>query len=192
MTKPTTTVDLLDTIRVHKTAGTSRETVSTQAPVVIATTEDIRVGSVMIRSDVRLPKSAHFESKRYGPWRVLTGVDGFSVERALSEAGWHFFFIVSEVKAAAVAFTHQGAMKSALKKVTMAIEAQTFNSLEIVGILTKRFLGLHYVRIVAHPRHSKNSPYRRDLDPHQMPRNIWNFKQVLRRSSEIGRTSKAM
>jgi hypothetical protein len=84
----TTTVDLLDTVRVHETAGTSGKVGATQAPVVIATMEDIRAGSVLIRSDVRLPGAAHFESKRYGGWKVLTGVNGFSVERALSEAGF--------------------------------------------------------------------------------------------------------
>ena len=192
MTETTTTVDLLETVRVHETAGASGETASTQAPVVIATMADIRAGSVLIRSDVPLPESARFESKRYGAWKVLTGVNGFSVERALSEAGWHFFFMVPEVRAGAVASTPQSAMRRALKKATMAVEAQNFNALEIVGITTKRFLGLYYVQVVAHARHAKHSPYLRDLDPHYVPRNVWNFKQALRRRAEIGRTSKAI
>ena len=83
-------------------------------------------------------------------------------------------------------------MRKALKKVATAIEAQNFNALELVEITTKRFLGLHYATVVAHARHSKHSPYLRDLDPDYMPRKVWNFKQALRRRALIGRTSKGI
>jgi hypothetical protein len=192
MTKTTATLDVLETIRVHETAGIGVKTPTTPVPVVIATTEDIQAGSVMIKSGARLPESAPFESKPYGHWKLLAGVDGFAVERTLSEAGWHFFFMVPETRAAAISSTPQGAVRKALKKMTAAIEAQDYNALEIVGITTKRFLGLYYARVVAHARHFKQSPYLRDLDPHYVPRNVWDFKQVLRRRAQIGRTSKAI
>ena len=192
MTETTATLDLLETTRGHRAAGTGVATPTTPTPVVVATTEDIRAGSVLIKSDVRLPQSVRFESKQYGHWKVLTGVDGFTVERDLSKAGWHFFFMVPETGVSAVSSTPHGAVRKALKKVAAAIEAQSFNALEIVGITTKRFLGLYYARVVAHARHSKHSPYLRDLDPHFVPRNVWDFKQVLRRRAQIGRTSKAI
>ena len=192
MTKTTATLDVLETIREHQTAGIGVKTPTTPAPVVIATTEDIQAGSVMIKSGARLPESARFESKQKVHWNVLAGVDGFAVERTLSEAGWHFFFMVPETRAAAVSSTPQGAVRKALKKATAAIEAQDYNALEIVEITTKRFLGLYYARVVAHARHAKHSPYLRDLDPHYVPRNVWNFKQALRRRGQIGRTSKGI
>jgi hypothetical protein len=192
MTETTATLDLLETIRVHETAGIGVKTPTTPVPAVIATTEDIQAGSVMIKSGARLPESAPFESKPYGHWKLLAGVDGFAVERTLSEAGWHFFFMVPETMASAVSSTPQGAVRKALKKVTAAIETQDYNALEVVGITTKRFLGLHYATVVAHARHSKHSPYLRDLDPHYVPRNVWNFKQALRRRGQIGRTSKGI
>jgi hypothetical protein len=191
MTETTATLDLLETIRGHEAAGTGVETPTTPTPVVVATTEDIRTGSVLIKSDVRLPQSVRLESKQYGHWKLLTGVDGFTVERALSKAG-HFFFMARETRVSAVSSTPHGAVRKALKKVGAVIEAQNFNALEIVGITTKRFLGLHYATVVAHARHSKHSPYLGDLDPHYVPRNVWNFKQALRRRGQIGRTSKGI
>ena len=192
MTETTATLDLLETIRGHEAAGTGVETPTTPTPVVVATTEDIRTGSVLIKSDVRLPQSVRLESKQYGHWKLLTGVDGFTVERALSKAGWHFFFMARETRVSAVSSTPHGAVRKALKKVAEAIEAQSFNALEIAGIATKRFLGLHCATVVAHARHSKHSPYLRDLDPNYVPRNVWNFKQALRRRGQIGRTSKGI
>ena len=192
MTETTATLDLLETNRGHEAAGTGVETPRTPTPVVVATIEDIRAGSVLIKSDVRLPQSVRFESKQYGHWKLLTRVDGFTVERALSKAGWHFFFIVPETRVSAVSSTPHGAMRKALKKVAAAIEAQNFNALEIVGITTRRFPGLYYVTVIAHARHSKDSPFLRDLDPHYVLLNVWDFKQGLRRRASIGRTSKAI
>jgi hypothetical protein len=192
MTETTATLNLLETIRGHRADGTGVETPTTPTPVVVATTKDIRAGSVLIKSGARLPQSVRFESKQYRHWKLLTGVDGFTVERALSKVGWHFFFMVPETRVSAVSSTPHGAVRKAVKKVAAAIEAPSFNALEIVGITTKRFLGLYYARVVAHARHSKHSPYLRDLDPHYVPRNVWDFKQVLRRRAQIGRTPKAI
>ena len=192
MTETTATLDLLETIRGHEAAGTGVETPTTPTPVVIATTEDIRAGSVLIKSDVRMPQSVRFESKQYGHWKLLTGVDGFTVERALSKAGRHFFFMVPEVRVFAVSSAPHVARRKALKKVAKAIEAHNFNALEIVGITTKRFLGLYYATVVAHARHVKHSPYLRDLDPYYVPRNVWGSRQVFRRRAQIGRTSKGI
>lgn len=112
------------------------------------------------------------------------------MERWLSEAGWHFFFIVPAISAGALSFDRNKALKKGLKKILTETEAKNFNALEIVEITTRRFLGLCYVRFVAHPRQVKHSPYLRDLDPYHTTRNVWDFKQVLRRRAQIGRTAK--
>jgi hypothetical protein len=174
MTKTTTTLDLLETIRGNETTGAGAETPTTRAPVVIATTEDIGAGSVLIKSD------AHFESNRYGSWKLLTGLDGFAVERRLSEAGCHFFFVVPRITIGALSSSRNGAIRRGLKKVLAIIEEQNFNALEIVEITTKRFLGVDYARVVAHPRQVKNSPFVRDLDPYHVTRTVWDSQRILR------------
>lgn len=160
--------------------------------VVLGTTEDVRAGSVLLHPDAGLPESVHFSSKQYGPWKILTRVNGFEVERSLSEAGWHFFFIVPAISAGALSSDRNKALRKGLKKILTATEAQNFNALEIVEITTKPFLGLCYVKVVAHPRQVKHSPFLRDLDPSHTTRNVWDFKQVFRRRVQIGRTAKAV
>ena len=140
--------------------------------VVLGTTDELRAGSVLLHPDVGLPESVHFRLKEYGSWKILTGVNGFAVERRLSEAGWHFFFIVPAISAGALSSDRNKALREALKKILTEMEAQNFNALEIVGITTKRFLGWCYVRVVAHPRQVKHNPFLRDLDPYHTTRNV--------------------
>ena len=180
MTKATTTLDLLETIPGHETAGPDVATPATCAPMVIATTEDIRVGSVLIKSDARLPESVRFESKQYVPWKLLTGVDGFAVERKLLESGWHFLFMVPGITIGALSSSRNGAIRRALKRILTAVAERHFNGLEIVEITTRSFLGLHYARVVAHPRQVKNSPFVRDLNPNHVTRTTWDSERVLR------------
>ena len=192
MTQKTATVDLLEAIRGHETTHADVVKTAYAMPVVLGTIEDIVSGTILLRSDIPLPKSAYFEAKQYGAWKILTGVDGFAVERRLSAAGWHFFFVVPEIKAAAVSSTRRGALRKALKKVTSGTNSLSFNALEIAKLTTKRFLGLYYVKVVAYKRHIKDSPFLRDLDPYHVSRSVWDSKQVLRRRGEIGHTSKGI
>ena len=160
--------------------------------VVIGTTQDIVAGSVLIKSSLRLPESAHFASRRYGSWKILAGIDGFAAERKLSEAGWNFFFVVPEIMRSALSMNRNKALRRTLQKVASTTEAQNFNALEIVEVTTRRFLGLHYAKVIAHPRHIKRSPFLHDLDPYHVSRNVWDFKGVLKRRAQIGHSSKGI
>jgi hypothetical protein len=133
-----------------------------------------------------------FESKRYGSWNLLTGANGFEAGRTLSAAGWHFFLMVPAMRFAALSAHRNRGLWKALKRVLCEIERQGFNAAEITEIKTRRFLGLYYVKVVAHARQVKNSPFLRDLDPQYVSRNVWGFKQVLRRQAQIGRTCKGI
>jgi|SRR5579872_831743 len=191
MMETTTNLDVMEMIG-DKTTGAAVKASTFPTPLILATIEDIHAGSVLIKSDARLPESLHFAPKQHGAWKVLTDANGFEVERRLSEVGWHFFFMVPEIKIAALSFNRNQAIRTALKRVFAAVDALELNALEIVKITAKRILGLHYVTIVAHARHAKNNPYLRDLDPSYIPRNVWNFKGVLRRRSQIGRMRKGI
>jgi len=192
MTKTTATLELIETTGGHEIIGTDVDLSAIPTPVVLASMEDIRAGSVLLRSDARLPEFVHFESKQYSRWRILTDANGFDVERTLSEAGWHFFFIVPEIRAGGLSFHRNQGLRKALKKLLSEVEAYNFNALEIVEIKTRSFMGLNQVEVVAHPRHVKNSPFLRDLDPNYVSRNVWNFKGILRRRSQIGQTCKGI
>lgn len=83
-------------------------------------------------------------------------------------------------------------MTKALKKLTAAVEFQSFNALEIVEITRQRFLWLYYARAAAYPRDARPSPFVRDLDRYHVSRNVWDFKLIFRRRAQIGRTSKGI
>ena len=192
MSEQVAILDLAEPVAGNEIRGSGA--VSVEAPsgadlVVIGTAEDIVAGSVLIKSSLRLPESVHFASRQYGSWKILAGIDRFGVERKLSEAGWNFFFMVPGISRSALSSNRSKAIRAALKNIASTTEAQSFNALEILGVTTRRFLGLHYAKVVAHARHIKRSPFLRDLDPYHVSRNIWGFKRVLNRRAQIGRST---
>jgi len=191
MTKKMQVLDSLD-VRGSE-INTGAETLTwISPPVVLGSIKDLQPGSVLIKANVRLPESMQFESLQYGAWKLLIGANGFSVERKLSKAGWHFFFMVPGIRVGAVSFNRAAALRKAFKMVQMAADAQNVNGFQIAEIRTKRFLGLYSITIVAHPRHVKDSPFLRGLDPRYVARNVWNFKRILRTRARIGRTSEGI
>lgn len=188
-------LDLAEPVWGNETPGNGTVRVETPGGadlVVIGTAEDIVAGSVLIKSGLRMPESVRFASKQYGSWKLLAGIDGFAAERKLSEAGWNFFFLVPEIRRSALSSNRSKALRRALKKIVSTTEAQNFNTLEIVEVTTRRFLGLHYAKVIAHPRHIKRSPFLRGIDSYHLSRNIWDFKGVLKRRAQIGRASKGI
>ena len=129
---------------------------------------------------------------RYGEWKLVTGKDGVGFERALSEAGWHFFLMVPEIRVGALSSNRNQAIRAALRKALAAVEAQNFNAMEIGKMSEKNVLGLHQVSFLVHPRHVKQSPYLRRLDPYYVPRNVWNGRGVLKRRAQIGAMRKGI
>ena len=193
MRKKAAILDLAEPVWGNESAGNGTVRVETPGGadlVVIGTAEDIIAGSVLIKSSLRMPESVCFASKQYGSWKLLTGVDGFAAEHKLSGAGWNFFFAVPEIRRSVLSSNRGKALRRALKKIVNATEAQNLNALEVAEVTTRRFLGLHYAKVVAHSRHIKRSPFFRDLDPYHVSRNVWDFKRVLKRSAEISRSTK--
>ena len=102
-----------------------------------------------------------------GNWSLVKVLDGFALDRTIRAAGWNFFFMAAEVKV--IFFGALGAKKiqNALKRILMRVRSQNFNSLEVTGIVAKRFLGVPYAVVSAHSRHVQQSCY---LDSVEAPR----------------------
>src|SRR6185437_12207799 len=114
MTKKMQVLDSLD-VRGSE-INTGAETLTwISPPVVLGSIKDLQPGSVLIKANVRLPESMQFESLQYGAWKLLIGANGFSVERKLSKAGWHFFFMVPGIRVGAVSFNRAAALRKALR-----------------------------------------------------------------------------
>jgi hypothetical protein len=79
-----------------------------------------------------------------GDWSVVLKLDGFTLDRKIHATGWNFFFMAPEVRV--MFFGPIGAKKvqNALMRILAKVKRQSFNSLEVTGIVAKRFLGVPY------------------------------------------------
>lgn len=132
-------------------------------PPLIEPADLITTGSVLLKPGTVLPAAAGFELKRVGDWDLVRGDNGFAVDRKLRAADWNFFFLAGAVNSSSVGFDTQQMVASAIQRVTRAVDEQGFNALEVTAIKRRRWMGVEYVRVTAHPRHARNSPYIRDL-----------------------------
>lgn len=118
-----------------------------------------QTGTLFITRDALLPPSLRFESDAYSSdsnthgWRRVTNCDAYGLDRQLREAGWTFFYLAGEISASVLGWGREKALERAIHKALARISAGGFNCLEIAQITAKRFLGLLYVSVSAHPRH---------------------------------------
>ena len=158
-------------------------------PRLIAPPKYFTAGSVLFKRGTVLPPTLVVKLTPVGGWDLVRGDDGFAVERKLRDAGWQFFFMVPAVEASAIGLDPRKTFANALRKIARAVDERGLNAVEVTAIERRRRLGLHYVRITAHPRHVRNRPFLRDLDPHRYPVRLWDFKRIFtvrnRQASQI-------
>jgi hypothetical protein len=94
-----------------------------------------------------------------GNWRVVKTLDGLALDQKIHAAGWTFFFMAAEVKVMFFGALGSKKMQGALQRILAKVRHQDFNSLEITGIVAKRFLGVRYATVSAHSRHIQQSCY---------------------------------
>jgi hypothetical protein len=120
----------------------------------------VQVGAILIEEQSLRMQLPGLESEPYsGNWSLVKVLDGFALDRKIHAAGWNFFFMAAEVKV--MFFGALGAKKiqDALKRILVKVRHQNFNSLEVTGIVAKRFLGMPYAIVSAHARHIQQSCY---------------------------------
>ena len=83
--------------------------------------------------------------------------DVFALDRKIHAAGWNFFFMATEVKVMFLGSVGAAKIMNALQGLLRKVTGQHFNSLEITGIVAKRFLGVPYVTVSGHSRHLQQS-----------------------------------
>lgn len=114
---------------------------------------DIEPGTVIMRTGLLLPASVSPETTLYSRgWNVITGPDGFEMDRSLRAAGWSFFFMAGAVHAVTFGRREGKNARKAVDRILSRVRAQNFNCVEITEISTKHFLGIPYMSVCAHPR----------------------------------------
>ena len=128
--------------------------------------ERIKAGTILIKEGTPLPECLQFESEHYSSdWRSVKNLDAQALDRKIGEAGWTFFFMAGEVQATVVGPDSERTRRSAARNLIVKMQADkpnesnTFNCLEIARVAVKRFLGVPYVTVSAHPRHIQESMF---------------------------------
>jgi hypothetical protein len=122
--------------------------------------QTIQVGSVLVEESPRMTQVLGLESEPYsGNWSLVKVLRGFALDRKIRASGWNFFFMATEVKAMIFGALGTNKIQKALKRILEKVKGQHFNSLEVTGIVEKRFLGVPYAVVSAHARHVQQSCY---------------------------------
>ena len=122
--------------------------------------EKLKMGTLLIEEGVVFPDSLQVESEPYSNgWRIVKGLDGYGLDRTMSQAGWTCFYMANEISASAVALNGKESLSKAVNQILTKLKLERFNSLEITQVVTKRFLGLPHTTVSAHARHIQESMF---------------------------------
>src|SRR5216110_94342 len=111
-------------------------------------------GTILFKEDTCLPANLSIESETFLPrWRVVKSVDRSALARNIEGVNWNFFYLAGEIRATVLGRNQPGTLRRAVKCVLAKQEGQKFNSLEITKVVSKRFLGIPFMRVTAHSRH---------------------------------------
>jgi hypothetical protein len=122
--------------------------------------QTIQAGSILVEESLRMTQVLGLESEPYsGNWCLVKVLRGFALDRKIRASGWNFFFMATEVKAMIFGALGTNKIRKALKRILEKVRGQYFNSLEVTGIVERRFLGVPYAVVSAHSRHVQQSCY---------------------------------
>src|SRR6476620_4601357 len=123
-------------------------------------TPTVQVGTILIADRPRITQFLGLESEPYSVnWGVVRGLDGCALDRKIHAAGWNFFFMAAEVKVMFFGSLGTINIRNAVRRILAKVRPQSFNCLEVTEIVAKRFLGMRYTTVSAHPRHIQTSCY---------------------------------
>ena len=114
---------------------------------------------ILIRDATPLPPNLSIGSNAFFPgWQIVTSPDRSTFTRSVEAAHWNFFYRANETRATVLGGASLRTLRRAVKKVLAKQEQhQNFNALEITTIVSKRILGVPFLRTVAHLRHIQES-----------------------------------
>jgi len=116
-------------------------------------TEEIKVGTVLIKDGTRLPGRLRLESEPLSNgWRVVKQLDGHGLSRKIRELGWGFVNLAGEIRATALGFDKRGTVRRAANRSFAKRDSARFSCLEITQVTLERIFGLVYVMVAARPR----------------------------------------
>jgi hypothetical protein len=110
-------------------------------------------GTIIIRENTLLPAGLAIKSEAFlSRWRVVKNLDSSALARNIEAANWNFFYLAGEMRVTVLGRNRSGTLRRAVKRL-LAKQEKQFNSLEIMKVVSKRFLGIPFMSVAAHTRH---------------------------------------
>jgi hypothetical protein len=120
--------------------------------------EAIRAGAILIKEGTILPEALQIESEPCVPgWGLVKDFDGCGLDRVIWENGWTFFCLAGEIRSIAFGIDEPRMVRRAIERILANPKSETYNSLEITRVASKRFLGVPYMSVGAQSRHIQES-----------------------------------
>jgi hypothetical protein len=118
----------------------------------------ISSASLLIADGTTLPESMDLKTDTYcDGWSLIRTVGSAELGRRIHDAGWHFFYLASGVKATVFGFRSNVAIRRAMKRLIAEVTSGRYNCIQIENVRTGSFLGIPFVSISARPRHIQKS-----------------------------------
>lgn len=90
---------------------------------------------MLVRANADLPESFKLDGDIIVPgWVALSDADAAKVERAIAQAGWHWFWVVPSTSAVAYGRSRESATKRALQEASQEAESHGLNAIEIADL----------------------------------------------------------
>lgn len=116
------------------------------------------LGTILLRENTLLPANFAIETEVVFPgWRAIRNLDGYELGRKIQRANWNFFYLAGAIRTIVLGRGRQKTMRQAVRQILTKLNGKQFNSVEITGIVAKRFLGIPFVCLTAHSRHIQES-----------------------------------
>ena len=120
--------------------------------------EELKHGRLLLRTDASNPEAVQMEKKQLAPgWTIVSSRSVPDLDREITRAGWHLFFIPPEFRVAAIARDQGRTAGKALMKMLAQAEARKMNALEITGVSVKKWAGFYRASIRGVLRHLQKS-----------------------------------
>jgi hypothetical protein len=115
---------------------------------------------VFVREGTPLPEALRLESEPYiSGWRLVTNFDRDKLSRTIQGTKWKFFSLAGHIRATVLGSEKPNVVRRAVRQMLTKLKSERFNSLEITGIVAKRFLGVPYVTVSGGSRHFQESVF---------------------------------
>jgi hypothetical protein len=127
--------------------------------------EKIASPTIFVKENTLLPAGLALQSEAFLPgWRSVTNLDGRQLGRKIEHAKWNYFYLANPIKITVFGREGLPSLRRAVKRIlsrqqNAKQQNQSFNSLEITKIISKRILGVPYLSISAHFRHIQEGMY---------------------------------